>query len=219
MTFKREEIQFEEIDAEIISGQRLYKTPAGNFPSVTTVLSVKDSGYLEDWRKAVGEDYANWVTEEAGKRGSRFHDYAERYLKNEDIKINDWVMKAQFNQVKPIFDRDFEVIYANEIPLYSKKLKVAGRCDCIAKVAGLKRIVDFKTSRRSKDASEIDGYRMQASVYSFMLEEMFGIHIPDYYIIISTLESSKPSIFTGNREDHLTDFARLRVKFKKMYGI
>ncbi len=216
--FLRKEIPFREIEDQIINNQRVYKTPVGDFPSVTTILSVKDTGFLDEWRAVVGDEYANWVTSEAGRRGSDFHNTVELYLKNQAIDLSRPDLKAHFNQVKRIFDDQFELIYANEIPLYSQKLRVAGRCDCVAKVKGKNRIVDFKTSRRLKHESEIGGYFLQCSAYSFMLKEMYGIDVPDFMIIISNLEVSFPSIFYGHRDDYIKDYALLRVKFKKKFG-
>ncbi len=197
---------------------RIYKTPSGGYPSVTTVLSTKENKEIDEWKKFVGEEEANRILKEAGIRGSHFHDTVEKYLKCETIE-NDLRTRIHFPQVKSYFDDNFEVIYANEIPLYSTKLRVAGRCDCIAKINGKNYIVDFKTSRSYKDETMVDGYRIQCSVYSHMLEEMYGLKVDRYCIIISNLSSNIPTIIKGHRKGELQKFKKLRKEYYRKYKV
>ena len=62
---------------------RLYKTPDGDFPSVTTILDkTKDKTFLFEWRKRVGEENAKRITKEASGMGTRMHKYIENYINN-----------------------------------------------------------------------------------------------------------------------------------------
>ncbi len=213
--FIRKEIPFEEISASIINDKRFYHTKFGDYPSVTTVLGTKPNEYIEEWRKSIGEKEADWILKEAGRRGSLFHNLVESYLKNEEVVLDTILKKMHFIKAKQFFDDNFEMIYANEIPLFSKKMRVAGRCDCVAKINGKNYIVDFKTSKKTKEQNEIYSYRLQTTVYSLMLKEIFGLDVPNFCIIISDTDCNDLSIFYGNRNDgtQIKDFLDLRKHF------
>ena len=66
------------------NGKRLYVTPDGEkYPSVTTVLSIRNKQGLHEWRKRVGEDVANYV---ANLRSTQLITIANETSKNaEDL--------------------------------------------------------------------------------------------------------------------------------------
>ena len=107
---------FDEI--ETIEGTpRLYLTPDGTFPSMTSILKVLDDGGIDQWRKRVGEEVANKITSEAADRGNALHDYNEKYLQN-ILTRSEMVGQARtlFNRVKPYLD-EIELVVATEVPL------------------------------------------------------------------------------------------------------
>ena len=60
--FNHVECELPEISATTNDGVRLYETPEGNlYPSITTVLSVKNKQGLSEWRQRVGNEVANYV--------------------------------------------------------------------------------------------------------------------------------------------------------------
>jgi genome maintenance exonuclease 1 len=67
-------------------GRRLYDTPGGKLPSVTTVLEKtkpeEKKQALQEWRNRVGHAQAQAITTEAANRGTRMHTYLEHYVKN-----------------------------------------------------------------------------------------------------------------------------------------
>ena len=56
---------------------------------------------------------------------------------------------ASLNNLKPSLNR-IGKIFAQESPLYSKHLGVAGRVDCVGEFDGVPSIIDFKTSKKIK---------------------------------------------------------------------
>ena len=60
---------YKELTRNSVNGKRLYNTPTGALPSVTTILSAtkpeKDRLGLENWRKAIGEQRADAICSEA----------------------------------------------------------------------------------------------------------------------------------------------------------
>jgi len=64
-----------------INEERLYTTPVGSFPSVTTILSgSRDNSGLEQWRESVGHERADFISSFACFRGEGHHLNVERYL-------------------------------------------------------------------------------------------------------------------------------------------
>lgn len=164
---------------------------------------------LDEWKARVGEEEANRISSEATNRGTKIHSIFEDYMRGKEIIFPHPTIKDHFMQSKKYLDM-FKVIYANEIPLYSRKLKVAGRCDCIAEINGEIHIVDFKTSKHFKDQDHIKGYQMQCSAYAFMANEMFNLNITKFVILISNLYENSSNMFFGNAKEHIKEFWEIR---------
>lgn len=195
-------------------GGRHYVTPAGTFPSVTTVLSMSDHSYLDEWRNRIGHEEADRITKRAAARGTLLHSTVEQYLKNDpDYQVMNLVTLELFRQIQKPLDEMIETVYTQEIPLYSKVLRTAGRCDCIALIGGKVHIVDFKTSTKEKDPTFLDNYHCQVSAYGIMSNEILGTEIRDYVIVIANLEENFPSLVFGKIKDHIGDFVSLRKKY------
>ena len=83
--YNHKTINLPEITATTTNGVRLYETPEGNkYPSITTVLSVRNKKGLFEWRKRVGEEVANKISTGAARRGTRMHSLFEQYLRQEE---------------------------------------------------------------------------------------------------------------------------------------
>jgi genome maintenance exonuclease 1 len=181
-TFAQAGEHFDEV--EVIEGTpRLYQTPYGSFPSVTSILSVltdpNDNG-LENWRKRIGYEEADRITKEASDRGNALHDYNEKYLLNE-LKRSELKGQAKilFNRVKRYLD-EVELTIATEVPLWNINDQYAGRVDAIVMMDGHLTILDHKNSRRPIDINTKFGrrkclkYQIQTCAYGRALYEMRG---------------------------------------------
>ena len=168
-----------EIEATTTENGRFYQTPAGIFPSVTTVLKNKlDDRKLREWQQRVGKAEAEAISFQARTRGSLVHDVCERFLKNEP-DVLDGLMPtdlAAFLQIKPILLKNITKIYGIEFPLYSETLKTAGRADALLAWQGYDSIADFKTARKPLDIKDdrVVKYLLQATVYAMMAEELYN---------------------------------------------
>jgi genome maintenance exonuclease 1 len=163
------------------NGKRMYVTPDGkHYPSVTTVTGWAKKEFFAEWRKKNPEQSAYALS-----RGNNFHKMIEDYLNNKDVeKSLDNKTQNLFEQLKPELGR-IDNILAQEIPLWSDNLKLAGRVDCIAEFDNKLSIIDFKTSKKTKDEFEIEEYFLQATCYAIMLEERTGIAISNIVIMMS----------------------------------
>ncbi len=197
------DLGYADIEAETTSSGRVYRAPDGEkYPSITTVLSHLGAEKLAQWRQNVGDEEANRISRQASTRGTWVHSLMESYIKNEEIDTKKMMSlhKKTFTGLKKIVDSRLTEVYGQELPLYSKYLGVAGRCDLIGRFDGVPSIVDFKTSRRIKEKDEISSYFMQTCAYAIMFEERTGIPIPNL-VIIMDIDSSEPIVFKEHRDN------------------
>lgn len=182
---------------------RKYQTPEGiNLPSITTVLSILSRDSIAKWRKRVGEDEANKISTRASGRGTRVHEIIEKYLDNDPNYKDGYTpdIIQSFLAVQNILDSRISNIYAQEAPLYSTHLGVAGRVDCVADFDGVKSIIDFKTSMKPKKLDWIKNYFMQESAYAIMWEERTGQPITQLVTLIS-VDNADPQVFIEHRDN------------------
>lgn len=197
-------VTLEDLQTTEVDGKRHYVTPEGVFPSVTTVLSRKTSKQsLDEWRARVGEEEANRIMKLATDRGTAVHNICENYILNKEYRRG--VMPTDmhtFLQIKPYLDLNVGSVYAVEAPLYSSRLRTAGRTDLLAGWQGVNSIIDFKTSKRPKKEEYIENYFIQATCYSLMAEERTLLKFPQIVIVIA-VDHEDPQIFVRNRDQYV----------------
>ena len=156
--FEHVPVVLNEMEAETTETGRTYCTPEGiNLPSITTVLSILSRDSIAKWRKRVGEEEADRISYRASTRGTAVHEIIEKYLDNKEDYRDGYTpdIIESFINIKPILDGRIGRIYAQEAPLYSNHLGVAGRVDCVAEFDGKLSIIDFKTSKKPKQTKWI----------------------------------------------------------------
>ena len=194
--------QLPEIHTETIKGKRFYVTPEGKkYPSITTVLSGRNNEGLVRWRQSVGNDVANQIMRSAAKRGTAVHQLVEDYLNNIELSKQDVLPVALFSILKPELD-NINNIRIQEGGLYSDRLGVAGRVDCIAEYKGKLSVIDFKTSTKEKKEEWVENYFIQGSAYCEMYEERFSQAIEQVVILIVT-EDGAVQTFVKDKKDYL----------------
>jgi genome maintenance exonuclease 1 len=186
---------------------RLYETPSGQrYPSVTTVLSAYNKKAIFEWRQRVGEQEANRISRKASGRGTKLHTMCENYLMNEidEVKFRTMIpdTKQLFLQLKPYLDTNIGRVYGIEQSLYSDRLKIAGRCDCIAEWNGELSIVDYKTSSWQKDEDKILNYFMQCTAYAEMFEERTGMPVNQIVVAVAVEETQQAQIFVRQKDKY-----------------
>jgi len=202
-------LPYKDLETTEIDGQRRYITPEGNaYPSVTTVLSILSEESIAKWRARVGEDEANKISTRASRRGTAVHELVEKYLDNCPDYRNGYMPSTigSFLTIKGVLDERVGKIYAQECPLYSNHLRLAGRVDCIAEFDGKVSVIDFKTSRKAKRRNYIKNYFAQEAAYSIMWEERTGMPIEQLVTIIAVddMYGGGPGhqVYVEKRDDH-----------------
>lgn len=203
---KPKELDFE-LSAVTLPDGRLYTVPSGEkYASITTVLGSYSKVHIDAWKERVGEEEAKRVGGLAARRGESLHLICEKYLKNElsDFQIKTMMpnIKQLFIQLRPYFDKSMGTIYALEQPLYSTKMRIAGRVDCIAEWNGVLSVIDFKTSTNEKYEQDIENYFMQCSAYCQMFEDITGIVIEDIVVAIA-VEQGHAQVFERKKTKYV----------------
>ena len=194
------DLGYDDLDAESTEVGRLYSTPDGAFPSVTTVLSILTEEAIQAWRNRVGEEEANKVSGRASSRGTKVHSIIEDYLNGKDTTEYLPHIRQSLANVKPILDSRIGRIFGIEVPLYSKHLGVAGRCDCIAEFDGVTTILDWKTSRYPKQKEKISNYFCQMAAYAIMFEERTGMPVTNLAVVMD-VDGHEPLVFKEHRDN------------------
>ena len=209
-TFNHVPVNLPELKTKTVDKKRFYVTPDGDFPSITTVLSIRKKEGLYEWRKRVGNDVANYVARTAAARGTSIHHMCEDYLNN---MPNEWPDKWEEHKKKFLHYALFKVlrdkaldnidnIYAQECGLYSTKYKVAGRVDCIANYKGSLSVIDFKTSTKERNDEWNENYYIQCSAYAEMFQELTGESTKQIVILVVT-EDGTVQEFVKDKSDYL----------------
>ena len=221
--FKHTPVSLPEINAKTTDGVRLYETPEGNkYPSITTVLSVRNKKGLFEWRKRVGEDVANHIARTAAARGTKVHHMCEDYLNNMHLNFPEkwkehnkhFLPMCLFNQLKEKVLCNINNIYAQECGLYSDKYKVAGRADCIADYKGKLSIIDFKTSTKERTDAFNENYYIQGSAYAEMFGERTGIQVSQVVILVVT-EDGTVQEFVKEKYDYLDSLSETIAEWRE----
>lgn len=195
-------------------GTRVYSTPTGKkYPSVTTILSSFNKQALIEWRKRVGEEEANRISQRATKRGSKLHLQCEDYLNNNNVIDKLTIFdKPLFTSILPLLHR-INNVHLQEKRLYSHHLRLAGTVDCIAEFDGRLSVIDYKTSSRKKSREDIPTYFMQCAAYAIMYEELTGTPV-DKLVIIMAVEDDDPLLFVEKRNTWVPELLRYRDQYE-----
>ena len=212
MKFEHQTVELPKIKQKnkaLPDGGRGYETPEGKlYPSITTVLSIRNKKGLHEWRERVGHDVANYIARTAANRGTAVHKMCEDYLNNQHLawpsefekhKSKNFLAWCMFVQMRDILE-NVDNIRCLESSLYSDELKLAGQVDCIAEYKGKLSIIDFKTSTKEKKDEWIENYYIQTCAYAQMFEERTGQEVNQLVILIVTQDGTVQEFVKDKKE-------------------
>lgn len=167
---------------------RLYKTPDGDFPSVTTILDkTKDKTFLFEWRKRVGDEEANRISKEAAGLGTVFHKHLENYIDNEERPNgSNFVYKLAKDMSDIIIEKglsNVDEVWGSEIGLYYPGL-YAGTTDLVGTHKGDPAIIDYKSTKNPKKEEWVEDYYLQCCAYAMAHNELFETTINKAVILM-----------------------------------
>ncbi len=163
-------------------------------PSVTTILSeTGDKSALIAWRKRVGEQEAQRISNESAGLGTKVHNALEKYILQEEyeIKGNNVISVMAKRMVDSMVNEGFcnvDELWGTEVGLIAQGL-YAGTSDAIGLHKGTPAIIDFKTAKKIKKREWIEDYFMQGCAYALAHNEMFDTDIKKIAILMVDREA------------------------------
>jgi ATP-dependent exoDNAse (exonuclease V) beta subunit len=214
MTFK----YIKDVLVDTLPSGRTYHTPDGSFPSLTTILGkTANNPWLEAWKARVGEEEAARVSREATDRGTLVHEIAERHFNGEDVLTSIHNLPADIRQMSQDLIKavsiGIEEIYGQEQVLWSSKYRYAGRTDMVGIWKGKPTIIDFKTSKKPKQVTQIRDYFIQCCGYAVAHNEMYGTAIKDCVVVI-TIDGKPAQTFEKPLPPFLYELQNRRKQFE-----
>lgn len=180
------------VDSTITINGRFYITKEGRFPSVTTMLGgTADKEFLVEWRKRVGNEAADKKTKESTDVGTEMHTLMEMYLEGKQYNPREFSSKSIsfYNRLRPLLESKIATWCYSELPVFSKKYKLAGRIDLLAQNEDGELIMgDFKSNHnltRLKKENEVLDYKLQVTAYCKMFEETYGYNVKHGLILMT----------------------------------
>lgn len=204
------------VSDSVTNGRRLYVTPDGKkYPSVTTVLSaMEDKTWLKKWQDRVGEEEAARITKQATSRGTSMHTLIENHFRGETID-REASGYSLFKKLR-VYLQNIDPL-GLEVPLWSDTLRVAGRTDCIGFYKGELSIIDYKTSRREKQATQITNYFHQSTIYSMMLLERLDL-VAKKIVILIGVDDGFPQEFIRPTQSYIKDCLRIVKAYHELHS-
>ncbi len=185
---------------QLADGGKLYQTPRGLFPSVTTILKAtmpeEQRQRLRNWHQRHGSE-AETLRQQAANRGKVIHKLIEARFRGEEVECppdltNFW------EQARKILGAIGEVS-AIEQPVYHSQLQYAGTLDLLANWQGVLTLFDFKTSHREKRSKWLSDARLQIAAYRGAYEQLFGTAIEQGLVIV--ISPMAGQLFSLEREE------------------
>ena len=203
----------------LIEGNRHYDVSNEILPSVTTILQATQSeekkASLARWKSKVGEKEAEYVRNEAAKRGTAMHEYLEYYVREEKLLDLSDEGQAARSMGQAIIDqglKDVEEIWGSEVTLFYPGL-YAGQTDLCGILTGRESIIDFKQTNKPKRREWVEDYFLQLAAYAMAHDQIYGTCI-DQGVILMCSKDGFFQKFTSNGGD----FTRFKHKFLSKIG-
>lgn len=186
-------------------GVRYHKTPIGEVPGVTSILSWtkkdRDKQSIKSWQDRVGKEVSEGILKNAVDRGNELHKLIQSYLTKTNCFSHNTQAQELFKLVKPYLEsirEDTQKAMLVERHTYSK-LGFGGTPDLITEENGKPIILDWKNSRRPKKRAYIQDYLQQIAAYRQSTYETFGLEVNRAYIVCAVypdpyLEITNPGL-------------------------
>ena len=214
---KLDESKLPKVKGKRVDGFRFYDINGKNYPSITSVLSIRKAESLKEGRSKVTDKVADWEMGRAARRGKATHTLVEQYLKNETPSIRDVLPLGLFKLMRPYLDQ-INNIHCLETVMFSDKLTVAGQVDCIAEYNGKLSVIDFKTANKERNEDWIENYFLQTTAYSMMYEEIFGNKIEQIVILIAAEDGTVVPLIK-DRSEYEKELVKSIEEFYKYYKL
>ena len=181
-------IKYHELKQVNKNGKRVYETPSGTTPSVTTILSkTKDQTGLNEWKKRVGEQEAQRIVTEAAGVGTALHNNLEKFLAGEKRVPGNNLVHVQANKMADIIIENgiahVDEVWGIEQGLYYPGM-YSGTTDLCGVYKGNPSIMDFKQTNKPKKKEWVEDYYLQMAAYATAHNKVYDTNIKEGHIFM-----------------------------------
>lgn len=202
---------------------RYYEIDQERYPSITTILSVKENKALKEWRERVGEKEAQRISKESTDIGTAMHSFFEHHLKGIELPKPITEEEKQgyrmFQAGKTLISNYVKEVVAQECMVYSHILRVAGQFDLLCRNRkGELVLVDFKSAKKRKYKSGANDYRLQTAFYRQCIKETLGLDIHHSALFFVTRDLEAYWLRFENNETDFKELVDVRLNFVEREG-
>lgn len=193
---KRHEYQnFTQINSP--TGRR-YEYNGLSSPSVTTILSATaDKSFLDEWKKRIGTQQANEITQMAAGRGTIMHHCLEYRMAGLPDPEGDAPVRVMGRRMADVMQTNawpnINEVWGIEVSLAYPGLW-AGNTDLVGIHNGDPAIIDYKNARKPKKREYIEDYTLQCAAYALAHNHMYGTSINKAVICVCVYNDSTHEI-------------------------
>ena len=177
------------------------------YPGATRILGeTSDKSFLVEWRKRVGDQEADRITNESIVIGESLDSIVRHHFLDPDFVKTDYEgqpgydlyrsLRPWLNRVKPI---------SLQCELWSERMGVRGFPDIIGTIDnGPLVVIDIKNARSTRRREWITDYFLQCTMYAMMVHDTLGISIRDIAIFMGDRSRiSSPQIFMEKTHEYV----------------
>lgn len=172
------------------------------YPSVSTILSatkpISDRLALQRWRKRVGYQKAQQISNQACRRGTSIHTAINLFLEGKELP-EDVPDNLYWQSIEPVL-QSVSQVHLVESAVYHQEQGYAGRLDCVGEWQGELCVFDWKTASKPKKQEWITDYCLQVTAYTAAVNHLYHVQI-DRALIAIALESQPAQLFLLDEED------------------
>ena len=213
-------------------GKRFYRHIAtgARLASISTLLSetdVEGNKALTEWRRNIGAQAAQDITNKSADHGNWAHNFCDDYLSNKPVwpylDTTDRILKA--TAIAVALNERIHTVVGSELRVSHVEWGVAGRFDLLAYLKrkdgsrGRLAVIDFKTGRKKPKAdSRLKKYAMQATFYARAVDTTQHFDAPIDAIVIFQLtpeanvwQESHPDMWEADLLERIADHQLLKA--------
>lgn len=174
-----------------------YVTPAGKFPSVTTILGKTSAGKanLEAWLKRPDSEA---IGKAARERGTWTHSQIENWIEGKPTAKH-FAFGAYWRNVHPWLEQHFVGAIGIEKPIWHPK-GFSGTFDCLGyanygTAPEALTLLDWKTAAKPRKDDLLEDYYCQLGAYTAGLQHSYNVRPERALLVIARPHANGPDVF------------------------
>ena len=215
-------MQLERYQAKTIrvNRRRVYEINGRHYPGVTTILSATKPAEarkaLYEWRKRIGAEAAQSISNKASSAGTRLHKQIAIYLQGEAVDIPEDVL-GYWESIMPVLKAVDETLLVEGAVWHDDGY--VGFPDAVMVYQNRTCVCDWKTALKPKKLEWIGDYCLQVAAYAQAIEQVYaatGIEVEGALIAIA-LDAAPAQTFWLERDTIQQHWQQFQQRLHEYY--